>query len=67
MEYYQEYKPSILIITHHTSILDYIKPNFVHVIKNGTIIQSGDYKLAEEIEKYGYDKTNLLGSDEDNE
>ena len=53
-EYYKEYKPSILIITHHTKILDYIKPNYVHVIKDGEIIKSGDYSLAKLIEKNGY-------------
>lgn len=45
---------SILIITHHPKILEYIKPDFVHIIYNGTIIKTGDYNLALDIEKNGY-------------
>lgn len=49
---------SILIITHLTKILNYIKPDYVHVVKNGKIIQSGDYSLAQEIEEKGYTEYN---------
>lgn len=45
---------SILIITHHNSILEYLKPDKVHILKNGSIIKSGDYKLALEIERNGF-------------
>ncbi len=45
---------SVLIITHYTRVLEYIKPNFVHKMNNGTIIESGDYSLAKKIEKNGY-------------
>ena len=48
---------SVLIITHYTRILDYIKPKFVHMMKNGNIIQSGGFKLAKLIEKNGYKET----------
>jgi len=48
---------SVLIITHYTRILDYIKPNYVHMMKDGKIIQSGDFKLAKLIEKNGYNKS----------
>ena len=58
---------SVLLITHYTRILNYIKPQFVHMMKNGKITLSGDYKLAEKIEKYGYDKTYLLGENENGE
>ena len=54
---------SVILITHYTRILNYIKPDYVHMMKDGTIILSGDYKLALKIEKNGYDKTDLLGSD----
>lgn len=47
---------AVLIITHYNRILKYIKPDFVHVFKNGSISQSGDYKLALEVEKNGYKK-----------
>lgn len=46
---------SILIITHYPRVLKYIKPDYVHVIMNGKIVKSGDYKLALEIEEKGYD------------
>lgn len=58
---------SVLLITHYTRILDYIKPSFVHMMKDGTIALNGDFHLAEKIEKYGYDKTDLLGSDNNDE
>lgn len=46
---------SLLIITHHTKILEFIKPNFVHILHDGNIIKTGDYSLAEHIEKEGFD------------
>ena len=55
-EYYNEYKPSILIITHHVKLLDYIKPNYVHVLKEGKIVANGDESLAKDIDNYGFNK-----------
>lgn len=55
-EYHKETKCSILIITHHTNILDYIKPNYVHILDDGKIIKTGDKSLANEIENTGFDK-----------
>lgn len=46
---------SILIITHHNRILDYLKPDFVHVLMDGKIVKTGDMSLAREIEESGYD------------
>ena len=46
---------AILLITHYQRLLDYIKPDFVHVLSDGKIIQSGDASLALELEKKGYD------------
>ncbi len=45
---------SFILITHYQRLLDYIKPDFVHVLANGKIIKSGDYSLALELEKTGY-------------
>jgi len=45
---------SILIITHHPKILEYIKPDYIHVLENGKIVKTGDYNLALDIEKNGY-------------
>ena len=52
---------SVLLITHYTRILEFIKPGFVHMMKDGSIIQSGDYTLAKKIEKHGYNETFDLG------
>jgi Fe-S cluster assembly ATP-binding protein len=46
---------ALLIITHYPRLLKYIKPDYVHIIMNGKIVKSGDYKLALEIEEKGYD------------
>lgn len=53
-KYYKEFTPSILIITHHIQILNYIKPNYVHILKDSHIVSSGDIHLAEEIENIGF-------------
>ena len=49
-------KRSFLIITHYQRLLNYIKPDFVHVFAGGKIVQSGDWKLALELEDDGYAK-----------
>ena len=46
---------SFLIITHYQRLLDYIKPDFVHVLSNGRIVKSGGPELALELEERGYD------------
>ena len=45
---------SFLIITHYQKLLDYIKPDFVHVMNNGSIVKSGGSEIASEIEKDGF-------------
>lgn len=47
---------SIIIITHHKMILEYLKPDYVHIIYNKHIVKTGDYNLANDIEKNGYTK-----------
>ena len=44
-----------VVITHYQRLLDYIVPDFVHVLYDGRIIKSGDKKLAHELEEKGYD------------
>lgn len=44
-----------LIITHYQRLLNYIKPDFVHVLYNGRIVKSGTFQLAVELEQKGYD------------
>ncbi|MFZ4630429.1 MAG: Fe-S cluster assembly ATPase SufC [Bacteroidia bacterium] len=46
---------SFLIITHYQRLLDYIRPDYVHVLMDGRIVRSGDYTLALELEAKGYD------------
>ena len=67
MKYYEQFKPSILLITHYQRLLDYIKPDFVHVMKDGHIVKSGDSTLVDLIEKYGYDLNKLGISTKENE
>ena len=62
---------SILIITHHPKILEYLKPDFVHVMNNGKILKTGNYSLANEIEKNGYkeylNNENIMTKEANNE
>ena len=45
----------ILLITHYTRILEYLRPGAVHVLKEGRLIRSGGYEVAEEVERRGYE------------
>ena len=45
----------LVLITHYQRLLDYIKPDVVHVMMDGRIVQSGDASLALELEEKGYD------------
>lgn len=47
--------PGIMLITHYQRLLDYIVPDFVHVMYDGRIVKSGDKSLALELEAKGYD------------
>ena len=47
---------SFLIITHYQRLLNYIKPDFVHILSDGQIVKTGDWKLALELENEGYAK-----------
>ena len=45
---------AFLIITHYQRLLDYIKPDFIHVLSRGKIIKTGCADLGQELEKTGY-------------
>ena len=47
-------KKSFLVITHYQRLLNFINPDFVHILSNGKIVKSGSMKLAEDLEKTGY-------------
>lgn len=46
---------SVIVITHYQRLLDYIVPDFVHIIMDGKVVKSGDKNLAKKIEEVGYD------------
>lgn len=49
---------AIILITHYQRLLDYIKPDYVHVMQNGKIIKTGNAELAKELETKGYEWLN---------
>jgi len=61
--YKDEHKSSsYLIITHYTHLLKYVKPDFVHVVKNGKIVKTGIYDLAKEIENNGFNFEKIVSN-----
>ena len=60
-------KTGVLIITHYPRILEYIKPQFVHMMVCGKIVKTGNYDLAFEIEKKGYSDTSIISDGEKHE
>ena len=46
---------AVILITHYQRLLDYIVPDYVHVLMNGRIVKSGTKELAYELEEKGYD------------
>ena len=47
-------KRSFIVVTHYQRLLDYIEPDYVHILADGKIVKSGDASLAKEVEKTGY-------------
>lgn len=58
---------SVLIITHYSRVLDLIKPDFVHEMKDGKIVKTGDISLAKQIEKTGFTGVNEVEPSENYE
>ena len=58
---------SVLIITHYSRVLDLIKPDFVHEMKDGKIVKTGDITLAKQIEKTGFTGVNEVEPSENYE
>ena len=54
--YQKETGGVIIMITHYKRILNYVKPDFVHVFADGKIVTSGGAELADELEEHGYDR-----------
>lgn len=59
-KYIEKYNPAILMITHRTDILNEIKPDYVHVLKNGKLVVSGGVEIFKKIQKEGYNWTNEM-------
>ncbi len=47
---------AVILITHYQRLLDYVQPDFVHILNRGLIVQSGSKELAFEVEEMGYDR-----------
>ena len=58
MNSYKKKDNAFLIITHYQRLLDYIKPDFVHVLSDGKIIKTGNADLGVQLEKTGYSNIN---------
>lgn len=52
---YRNSENSVLIITHNNKILEYLKPDYIHILVDGKIVKTGDYSLAKEIEEKGFE------------
>ena len=52
---YKSEKNAVILVTHYQRLLNYITPDFVHVLMNGRIVMSGDYTLAQQLEEKGYE------------
>ncbi len=66
---YRSPDKSVMLVTHYQRILDYIAPDYVHVLLNGKIVKSGDSELAKELEEKGYEwvrEPTIVGNDDSN-
>ncbi|MCH9612045.1 MAG: putative ATP-dependent transporter SufC [Chlamydiia bacterium] len=52
----------LILITHYQRLLDYVKPDFVHIMIDGKIVRTGGYELAQELEKVGYEAQEVMGN-----
>ncbi|OGB86538.1 Fe-S cluster assembly ATPase SufC [candidate division TM6 bacterium RIFCSPHIGHO2_12_FULL_38_8] len=57
LTWYKQQNPNVILffVTHYRKIVDYVQPDFVHVMMEGEIVRSGDAVLLDEIEKFGYE------------
>lgn len=56
----KKHKTGVLVITHYQRILDYLKPDFAHIMVSGKIVESGGPELISKVEKEGYGKYNRI-------
>ncbi len=55
---------SLLMITHYERLLDYIHPDYVHIMQNGHLVKTGDILLARSVEKDGYHSINVIDKED---
>lgn len=55
MDYYKQEEVGVLLITHYQRLLDYIHPDYVHIMVDGTIVKTGDSTLVQVVEEQGYE------------
>ncbi len=55
-----ENQTGTLLITHYNKILEYVEPDFVHIVIDGRIVKSGDASLARDVEKIGYESFRIM-------
>lgn len=65
-DYHNKTNCSILLITHHPKIIEYVKPNYVHILDRGKIFKTGDHHLAYTVENEGFG-ANVITEDDENE
>ncbi len=63
-KYYDKFKPTILIVTHHADILKFFDNYQVHILGEGKIVKTGDKNLVKEIENLGFKASVINGQDE---
>ena len=55
LQKYHNSQNALILITHYPRLLEYIRPDFVHIIQKGRFVQTGDFALAKQIEKTGFE------------
>lgn len=65
-DYQETYNCSILIVTHNPKLLEILKPDKIHILKNKKIVKTGGIELASEIEEYGFNNVNETNEIEKN-
>ena len=61
-DYHNESNCGLLLITHYQRLLDYIVPDYVHIMNDGHIVKTGDKTLVKEVEDYGYENKKISNS-----
>ncbi len=66
-EYQKETNCAYLIVTHGQQLIDLLQPEYIHIMKDGKIVETGDVKLAKKIQNLGFSGANFVSEDSHNE